>query len=211
MTRIYDIRGTHGSGKSFLPWTLMFTSEIEELLEVWQDDNLMGYTFCWEEESWFVLGRYNEFGGGGCDCVSPPDEVCRRVRELAPDYDVCLLEGILVAHTFKRYATLAEEMIFMSCPYHFLFLDTPLATCIRRVMERRAKKGKPREFNTENLENDHRQITQNVSKKLHMVGHSVRWLNYENSFGDFVDIVRKDRQTMKVLEERSRDYDRNHV
>jgi hypothetical protein len=95
---------------------------------------------------------------GGCDGIRTADDVVRRVRLFASSYRHVLLEGILVAHTFKRYNALAHELEQQGYDYRFLFLDTPMARCISRVRERRRVTGNQAPFNPRNVIHDHKRI-----------------------------------------------------
>lgn len=186
---ILDIRGTHGSGKSHIPIKLLRDFYNEKITGLCypgtkheQKKGHLGYYI--EELELAILGKY-ETDCGGCDGIKTADEVCRRVRLFATDYENVLLEGILVAHTFKRYHELAEEL--QDCDYRFLFLNTPKNKCIKRVLRRRKRKGNTKEFNTTNLEHDFKQITTNVYNKMCQAGHNVHILQHKTSVSDVLE------------------------
>lgn len=177
---VLDIRGTHGSGKSYLVHMLLSIRRNEPILE---DGKHLGYYLPGIDAA--VLGKYGN-KCGGCDGIKNPDEVCRRVRMFARKYSVVILEGILVAHTFKRYNDLAQEI----GDYRFLFLDTPLDACIERVKLRRAEVGNAKPFNPRNVQHDHKQIWTNCRAKLVDAGRRVVVLEHGDAWRQFAGNLR---------------------
>jgi hypothetical protein len=182
---IADIRGTHGSGKTWL---------VQELLRRYGGPLLADLSQGGDEIptighhlgpplNGFVIGRYDlKLGAcGGCDQIKSADEVCRRVRLLAPLDKPVVMEGILVAHTFQRYNDLAVEMWDLhKIPYTFFFMDTPLDVCIERVKYRRSLKGNSKPFNPANVIKDWYNIWETVRGKLVAAGRTVVVLNHKN-------------------------------
>jgi hypothetical protein len=142
---IIDLRGTHGSGKSYAVHRLIELNGGSDYII--EDGKAIGIYL--RRFQLAIVGTYDRVCGG-CDGIKTADEVCRRVRLLASEYPNVLLEGILVAHTYKRYADLAEEL----GDYQFVFLDPPYETCIANVQRRRVERGKPPEFDLFHLTND---------------------------------------------------------
>jgi predicted kinase len=175
---VLDVRGTHGSGKSWLVHQLLESQTHKELRD---GKRILGYHLPTLDVA--VVGKYTT-ACGGCDGVGSADEVVRRVRTFANDYRHVVLEGILVAHTFQRYSDLAFEM--SDYGYTFFFLDTPLDVCIERVQSRRAAKGQKALESTHNIEHDHKQIWTNVRTKMKKAGHKVIELPYQNPRGLFL-------------------------
>lgn len=163
MSSIIDVRGTHGSGK---------TTGVLHLLHQHSPDlqPIMGKTLEGKEVQMgtaagseiAAVGRYYDDRGIGCDGIPKADDICQFVRQLAALYDKVVLEGILVAHTFKRYNALSKELQKDGHDYVFCFLNTPLEDCIERVKGRRLRAGNHKPFNTTNLELDHHTIWTNV-------------------------------------------------
>lgn len=177
--KIFDIRGTHGSGKSHT---------VRSLLKKYNwgmpilDAGASHLGYFLKEIDCAVVARYTETGGG-CDGVGEgADEVCRRVRVFASQYKLVVFEGILVSHTFQRYADLADELGRSN--YHFLFLDTPLPTCIERVTFRRLQKGNTKPLNTKNIVNDHACDWGKLRPKFKGAGYNVGVLNWHHAQRD---------------------------
>ena len=174
---VLDVRGTHGSGKSWLVHKLLkdnFHYTIE------RDGETIGYHV--PKYKTAVVGKYSRVCGG-CDAIKRADDVCDRVRVFSKHYDNVVLEGILVAHTFQRYSDLATEL--KDYGYTFLFLNTPLQICIGRVVARRHKKGNNKLFNPKNVAHDHKQIWQRVRPRMQKAGHNIRILSYINPWDTF--------------------------
>lgn len=164
---VLDIRGTHGSGKSWVVHQLL-GGKKEDLYE---DGVFLGYYL--PELDCAVVGKYTTTCGG-CDGIKKPDEVGYRVKLFAQRYRHVVLEGILVAHTFQRYSDLAR---FVG-NYHFCFLNTPLAVCINRVKARRLAAGNTKEFNPIHVIRDWHCIWEKVQEKCRRAGHNVCILPY---------------------------------
>lgn len=170
---IVDIRGTHGSGKSTLVRLLLKKYEHVPVTEGYTGE-LLGYSL--PEINCGVIAKYTEFGGG-CDGVKSADEVVRRVRMFHARFDRVVLEGILVSHTFQRYADLATEL--GNGDYRFLFLDTPLAKCIERVEKRRLAKGNTKPLNPKNIQKDYRVVWEKLRPKFTAAGFNVTIVNWK--------------------------------
>lgn len=166
---ILDVRGTHGSGKSWVMHSLLKMSKHHPLVD--ERGTHLGYRLCrWDAA---LLGHYGR-ACGGCDGIKSADEVVRRLRKFQGEHRHVLLEGILVAHTFSRYNALAKELP----DYRFFVLDTPLATCKERVDSRRAARGQPPLEDYGNVEKDWYRIWVRLRQQLLDDGRSVTVLNY---------------------------------
>lgn len=183
---IFDIRGTHGSGKSWL---------VHKLLETYGDcpqydgSKLIGHDLTHIPVS--IVGPYNRVCGG-CDAIKDPNEVGERVTSFARRARVVVFEGILVAHTFKRYSELADRLEKQGHEYVFLFLNTPEDECIRRVEERRKTKGNEKPLNTYWLKYDYKRInhrTGSIQEKCLMAGHSTQMLPWQEAWPVFKGLV----------------------
>ena len=173
MSLILDIRGTHGSGKSYVVHQLLSKSTQHTVLN--SDLEIIG-TYLPDART-VILGKYLN-NCGGCDQIKTQNDICDRVRTFAdlPEVDVVVLEGILVAHTFTRYNNLAIEMENKGHTYEFLFLDVDLDTCIRRVRARRVERGQDPDFDCgprSHIAVDHRLVHGRVKQRLIDAGRTV--------------------------------------
>ena len=176
---ILNIRGTHGSGKSWLVHQLL--SEGSEPIA---DDygNCLGYELPWCNGS--VVGRYTNVCGG-CDGIKTADEVVARVKRFNQEYEHVVFEGILVSHTFKRYSDLAKELD----DYWFLFLDTPLEVCIARVEARRKARGCTKPLDPKNIIKDYHNVWERVQQKCRNSKYLVKVLNWQDPLLEVLEML----------------------
>lgn len=179
---ILDVRGTHGSGKSSIVHSLLKTYEHEPILS--DEDKILGYYI--PELDCAIVGRYSN-QCGGCDGIKSAKEVCDRVVEFSSKYKNVILEGILVSHTFSRYNELAVQLEDKN--YKFLFLDTPLETCIDRVKKRRELKGNTKELNPKNITKDWHNIWLKVRSKMVESGRTVVVLKHKNPLPKVLELL----------------------
>lgn len=181
---VFDIRGTHGSGKSYIVHCLLQKYGNKQILE---DGKLVGHLIPNLDVA--VVGPYTKVCGG-CDAVRTQDEVCRLVRKFHDEYGKVILEGSLVGHTFSRYAALATEMGVDT--YKFVFLVTPLEECIRRVVDRRQARGNTKEFDPKNVVRDHNTTQTKLPKKFKDAGYTVvRIINWRNPLPEVLKVLNK--------------------
>jgi hypothetical protein len=184
---VLDIRGTHGSGKSFILSRLLKLYEWESFVGPGQatkngplKDRHLGYV-C-EELDAFIVGSYDVKSGfgGGCDLLFP-DEVEKRVKTFNDRHRCVILEGLLVSHTFERYKNLALEVP----GYVFCFLDTPISVCEERVQARRetmvSTNVKTAAYNPRAVTKEFRSIASVQRKCRRTPGIEVRTIPYRNA------------------------------
>jgi len=214
---IVNIRGTSGSGKSWLvrayrdhcggwaplyspagPFPEVYGQPAESLtlgfgLDPWRPGRAprqvpLAYR-CAGPRPTFVIGSY-ENECGGCDRVPTQDEICARVARWAPEGDV-LFEGLLVSVSAKRYAELDRRLAGYG-GITFAFLDTPLELCVARIQARRDARGVSKPLNPANTEDKWRGTRKNALK-LESYGCRVRWLPHGDPLPGLLDILRDGR------------------
>lgn len=190
---IIDIRGTHGSGKSYLVHNLLTKYGGWERTITEPKLGVIGHYL--EAVDCGIVARYTE-SGGGCDGVKTQAEVVRRVRNFDKEFSHVILEGILVGHTYQRYADLADEI--GRDKYIFAFLPTPREECIRRVEERRLRrrakakskpKGAPKPLNTYHLDNDYERCHKHLPAKFAAAGYQTLTLDWRDPVPQIVRIL----------------------
>ena len=168
---VLDIRGTNGSGKTWIMRQLLAKLPHEPLGKFGKH---IGYGLAGDIA---IVGRYTETGGGCDGLKGGVVEVERIVRKLHPQYRHLLLEGIMVSHLYKRFHKLALDL----GDYRFLFLNTPLKTCIGRVRARRWAKGNHKPFDPrKNLVKDYERTWHRVRGRMLGAGHKVIVLNWKD-------------------------------
>lgn len=154
---IISIRGTNGSGKSTIVRSILKKGNVYPLY------GMLGPKLPEAERlqlprakvPTYVLGPYPAAGFGGCDLISTivsrpqtdsllpnttNDSVEGLIARYAPKGHV-LFEGVVVSYMYGQVGLLMEKWGKDSV---FLFLDTPLEECIRRVEDRRGERRDPR-------------------------------------------------------------------
>ena len=150
MTTIVSIRATHGAGKSEIVRKILakypHSAKFEEGAK-----RPFGYVVeLPASRKLFVVGPYLT-ACGGCDAVQPYARIWPLVDAYAQaGYDV-LLEGALVS---SSYGSIGHSMNYWATNQgarcYFAFLDTPLATCLQRIAQRRAARGNLEPVNPHN-------------------------------------------------------------
>jgi len=135
---IISLRGTNGSGKSYLVKKLMQRYDATPHGEDRRGKPL-GYTMMLGNGSTLCLvGRY-DIACGGCDSIQPYDDIWPRVELMYTLGDHVLFEGALVSSGYGRIGIASEAF---GDDFVFTFLDTPLQTCIDNIQKRRESRGK---------------------------------------------------------------------
>lgn len=199
---IINIRGTSGSGKTTLVRGLFAASTgVVAIGDRANKPDAYSLTIPDLQRPVFVVGSY-ENTCGGCDTIKTQDEICNRVRALAPNGHV-IFEGLLLSTLWSRYAALDREMTSQGYIYVWGFLNTPLSVCIERVKHRRDEAGRTdKPFDPSKTEAKFNQIRNVRSKCLRafekdwreecLKGLSPRALDardihYETAVGDVLD------------------------
>lgn len=143
---LLNIRGTSGSGKTTIVRGIMEKGTVAVLGDNPKKPD--AYRVELPCGPLFVIGSYENVCGG-CDGIATQDEICDRVRMFIPHGHV-LMEGLLMSHSFSRYAMLDRELAATGVPSIWAFLDTPLEVCLNRVRVRREERGNLKPLNTKN-------------------------------------------------------------
>jgi len=183
--KVLDIRGTHGSGKSYIPI---------KLLEMYDHVEWRGHPFTYDGPegtlgyyikalNLTIIGKYAT-ACGGCDGIKTQAEIRERVAIASRTSNV-LLEGILVAHTFGPWEEYSRPW---GDTWNFCFLNTPLLRCVDNVNSRRALAGKEPLADPKNIVRDHGRIWA-LKPKFEEAGRNTRWLNHETSVTDLLAVL----------------------
>jgi hypothetical protein len=138
-----------------------------------------------------IIGKYERVCGG-CDGIKEADEVVRRIKLFSTIYRYVILEGILVSHTYGRYAALATQLREGGVPYVFCFIDTPRDVCVQRVLNRRAEAGNTKPFNPANLDRDHATVWGKLRHKARQDGHAVVELDHRDPLRGLLPLLQQD-------------------
>lgn len=132
---LISIRGTNGSGKSHVIHQFFAACKGQKAIygllgERLPEAYVVQVPKC--KTPTFVLGPYT-MAGGGCDRIIPYDNIPKLINKYATKGHV-IFEGIIVTSVYGQVGALMEKHKKNSV---FLFLDTPLEECIKRVEFRR--------------------------------------------------------------------------
>lgn len=176
---ILDIRGTNGSGKSFIP---------HSLIKAFGSGNAFGSNVpCTEINTptpIICIGRYKT-QCGGADGVTSQAAICATIENICTGnhhlktFHV-LVEGCIVASVYTRWQQLAAWATRKRIDYDFLFLDTPLELCINRVRLRRRQAGNDEPFEPSKTLIPRHHAIQRVKDKLVTAGSNVYDLNHRS-------------------------------
>lgn len=182
---IIDIRGTNGSGKSWIIHYLLSHYAKEPILTPYhprKKRETKGYLLTDFDAA--IVGHYKRTCGG-CDTMKTADAIEIRIRVFAKTYRKVILEGITVSHTFERYNQIAIDF---NDDYYFLFLDTSLETCIERVKARREQRDNEKKFDPRNVVSDYERVLV-AKRKLTEAGRKVIALNHLDPIPQVMELL----------------------
>jgi len=146
---LLNLRGTHGSGKSYIMRNFLAMHPVQKMRYGVLGARLpeaYELTIKGCDRPVFVIGPYITVCGG-LDCVRPYDNVMELIGKYANKGHL-VFEGLLASGVYGRLGAYLE-------PYgkrvHLLFIDTPLKTCTARVQSRRDERGNRVEFDDSNV------------------------------------------------------------
>jgi hypothetical protein len=173
MNTVLNIRGSNCSGKSSAIRSVMQHVGVAETLKHPTSGKTAGYRL---NSGVFVVGRY-ESVCGGCDTIHSFKEIADAVILYSRSGPV-LFEGFIWSGIFKSSHELARNLGGHAKTV-FATMDTPVATCIRRVHVRRAAAGNYKPFDPTNLIAKHRSVIK-AHVKLDLAGWDTRLLSHRN-------------------------------
>lgn len=127
--KIFNIRGASGTGKTRLVYRLLERYGSIPIMGV--NNKPIAYKLG-TVSPLYVIGKYTT-KTGGCDTIRQMDDVENLVRHYMKLGNV-LFEGLIVSHVYKRWINISREM--GKGKFFWIFLDTPLEVCKRRVFNR---------------------------------------------------------------------------
>lgn len=143
---VVQLRGTSGSGKTTAMKHLLEKIDAEPVaMNERMTKNTVYRGTLQNGIVVYVLGDYSPHrSAGGCDTIPSVQEVIDLVEKYGSKKNsLVVLEGLLLAHSWGALGEYAHER--WGERYVNAFLDTPMETCLARVAERRAGKGRETE------------------------------------------------------------------
>lgn len=147
--RVINIRGTYGSGKTFLARRVMETYGEGTPHFIDGRKRPLFYTFPHPDggKPLAVIGSY-ETVCGGCDTIGDADTIFNSVNSLQLNgYDVFYESLMLTADVGRTSGGFLVE----GWDLHIIHLETSVEDCIAGVYARRADRGDTRELDPKNL------------------------------------------------------------
>lgn len=147
MLTVINIRGTSGSGKSYIVKNIL--GKDPNWIKWVEDGKILGYFN--NVLGWSIIGSYENVCGG-CDGIKTQEETEQRIKIcLSYGYNV-IFEGLLISTLTSRWLRFAQE-ISPVANLLFCYLDTPIEECLSRVKARREAKGNTKPLNPDNTVN----------------------------------------------------------
>jgi len=185
-TRVFNLRGTNGSGKTHLVRTLLQKRDAKAYPR--RRNLLGGETICGPvqyyqlKDGGIVLGSY-ENNCGGCDNLKSFDAVERALDvQLAKDPPYLIFEGVIVSHIYGYWLKFSRKIGGMT----WVFLDTPLEECLRRIYARNGNK----KIN-EDYVKEKRHAIDTIRLKAIADGESVAVLPWQKAYPAFVKLLKQ--------------------
>lgn len=181
---IINIRGTHGSGKSYT---------VKQIISRFNGCPIgkdkrgkpLGYAMKLNnDEQLLVVGRY-DIACGGCDAIQPYSDIWPRVAEFASMGHV-LFEGALISANYGTIGTSSEQY---GNDFVFAFLDTPLDLCLKRIVERRLAKGNTKPLNPYQTTWKHKTILSLYDRFRDERGRRTVLLNYNKAINQILGLL----------------------
>lgn len=150
-----NIRGTNGSGKSFIVHNILQAAKQANALQHFtstETGKIVKYVIQYDPASRpvTIVGPY-ETACGGCDAFSQRgclDVVYDMVeREVTEHGNHVIFEGLIVCADFRR----TVDLVAHKFPLGVVLLDTPFETCVANTNSRRSEKGKDALEDTNNI------------------------------------------------------------
>lgn len=183
---IVNLRGTHGSGKTYVS---------HKLIENYLQDAIIDPEYVQEKHfvkpnahilrgGVAIIGRYKS----GMDGIFPQTIVEEMITYWASKSQSVMWENVMVSANVGRWAELSKELEPINHGV-WLFFDTPLQTCIDRVFSRReesAERGfSHRQENSEvklDVLAGHWRRCRRAAVRAHKEGIDVRWVDHTQAY-----------------------------
>lgn len=153
---IVQLRGTSGSGKSTVVYTLMkrFKTAALQLALPNQKAPCAYQISIPRGKPLFVLGPYNT-PCGGCDALPSDTVIVRKLIEILSPKGHVLLEGLLMSGYYGEFGRWSERY---GGDFVLAFLNTPLHVCLERIAARRRARGDKRPLDPTNTASKFRSV-----------------------------------------------------
>jgi hypothetical protein len=184
---IINIRGTHGSGKTYIVKQILerYGAEPESLNPKGRPLNHVVELL--DGSKLYAVGDYTK-ACGGCDGIQPYSEIWPRIERLATLGHV-VFEGAMVS---SSYGSIGRASEIFGDDIVFAFLDTPLEVCLENIRKRREARGKLDPLNPRNTTNKYNRVLQTIPQFRTRFNRRVVILNYKQAKEQVLDLLYND-------------------
>lgn len=189
---LINLRGTHGSGKTWVS---------HKLIEDYKGEGRIEPEYVREKH--FSIPNVHELPGdlmiagrwkSGMDGIFPQEIVEDIVKYWAP-HKFVMWENVMISANVGRWCTLSKELEPINHNV-WLFLDTPLQLCIDRMFARRAEASE-RGFNHRQEDSEvkldvlagHWRRCRRAAVRAHQDGIDVRWIDHRFAYEQVHDLL----------------------
>jgi len=191
MNVILSLRGTSGSGKTTVARKFLTDYPCKALPDPNKPKKHWGYEVDLSSEGIFqplyVIGSYQNTCGG-TDGINTQEEIADRALAAHPRGHV-LLEGLLLSKVGPGAIT--TQMLKPTGAYVAAILDTPLATCLQRVQDRRDARGETKPFNPKNTISAFESTLAACTNLYNAGGVKVVTIDHTDAFNETLEVIRK--------------------
>lgn len=174
MRKVVGIRGSNGSGKSWVMRRIMDAAESTFKLKHKLSNGVLVNVY----EKVVIPGSYDK-PTGGCDTISKPQLVWDTIMECA-QYNNVAFEGVIVGNVFEPTMLLIERLEEIGVEFVPICLSTSFEQCVANVNARRAEAGKEPMAEVENIMTNHKKNLSSA-KKLHEAKKKPYWVSSEEA------------------------------
>lgn len=174
MTKVIAIRGTNGSGKTYVARKIMDAAEADFKTKFKLENGVIVNVF----KNFVIPGSYDRVCGG-CDTIKTPQLVWDTVVECAEHSNV-VYEGVIVGNVYQPVIDLNERLKVVGAKLILLCLNTEFDQAVVNVNNRRAEAGKSPMEDTENIMTNHKKHLSSC-KKFHADGMNPHWVSTDEA------------------------------
>jgi hypothetical protein len=177
--KLVNLRGTSGSGKSYLVRTML--DEAKQRAKAWYEwmedgrKRPLATEFRFEGGVGLLIPGPYDTPCGGCDTIKTVDRAYELVGIGADEGLHVLYEGIMIMDDVRRAIELSKR-----CTLTVIGLTTPLSECLAAIEQRRLERGDERTLDPTNTQNRYRSCARRL-ERLHAGGVNVLRLNREEA------------------------------
>ena len=185
MSVAINIRGTGGSGKSFIIHKLLDTYKHKRIVKKIDGKKPRIIAYHIPKFDLYVIGKYDLLCGG-CDTISGTELTVKTIEKYGSKGSV-LYEGYLISNVWSTWKDLSSRL---DNPI-WLFMDTPLDVCLARVSRRRRAKGNLKPLNPDNITTKREICMKHIIRcKADNMRYEI--LNYKEAYDQLIQLLKRE-------------------